>query len=260
VADPLPAVAEAAAAGATADLFADIRATVGVRVVNLVWRHLAILPGALPWAWSAVRPLYVHGIVDEAAVQFREAMIVPRLQSLAGEVAPGVDDVLASYDHSNTVNLFSLGALRCWMRGELAPGGLPREGQRLPVPDVTLPRLASIHDVTPETWSLIVRLNSFGDPDQVIMASMYRQLAHAPRFLQRIESALAAAAADGALDRAIKANQQQARRRSTLLARAIVAPPAPLPQEIERGIGLFLDHAIGPMVTICRAIRLARGA
>ena len=39
--DPFPAIPEAAASGETADLLADIRATVGVRVVNLVWRHLA---------------------------------------------------------------------------------------------------------------------------------------------------------------------------------------------------------------------------
>ena len=44
--DPFPAIAEASAAGETADLFADIRATVGVRVVNLVWRHLATPDGA----------------------------------------------------------------------------------------------------------------------------------------------------------------------------------------------------------------------
>ena len=44
--DPFPAVVEASATGETADLFADIRATVGVRVVNLVWRHLATLDGA----------------------------------------------------------------------------------------------------------------------------------------------------------------------------------------------------------------------
>jgi len=55
VADPFPAIAEASATGETADLFADIRATVGVRVVNLVWRHLATIDGALPWAWAAWR-------------------------------------------------------------------------------------------------------------------------------------------------------------------------------------------------------------
>ena len=258
--DPLPAVAEAAVAGEIAELFVDIRATSGVRVVNLVWRHLATLPGALPWAWSAVKPLYLRGIVDQAAVRFREVMVVPRLASLAGDVPPGVDDVLASYDHSNTINLFALGALRSWMRGELAPGGMPEEGPRLAAPDVDLPRLASQYDVTPETWSLILHLNGFGDRERVVLASMYRHLAHAPQFLRRVDAALAGVAADGSLDRAIKANQQQARRRVTLLARAITASPPPSPEAIERGVALFLDHAIGPMVTICRAIRLARDA
>ena len=72
--DPFPAVVEAAATGQTADLFADIRATVGVRVVNLVWRHLATIEGALPWSWSAVKPLYVRGIADGAVLRFRDGM------------------------------------------------------------------------------------------------------------------------------------------------------------------------------------------
>src|SRR5256885_784257 len=105
VSEPFPAIAEASATGETADLFADIRATVGVRVVNLVWRHLATLDGALPWAWTAVKPLYLKGIADQAVVHFRESMIVPKLGSLAGPEPISVDAVLASYDHSNTVNL-----------------------------------------------------------------------------------------------------------------------------------------------------------
>jgi len=149
VADPFPAVAEAAATGETAELFADIRATVGVRVVNLVWRHLATMEGALPWAWAAVKPLYVEGIADQAAVRFRESMELPQLGSLAGAQPQSVDDVLASYDHSNTINLFALGALRAWLRGETAADGRPEQGPRLPAPDVTLPKLASREDVTP---------------------------------------------------------------------------------------------------------------
>ena len=109
--DPFPAVVEAAATGQTADLFADIRATVGVRVVNLVWRHLATLDGALPWAWRAVKPLYLQGMADRAVVDFRRDMALPKLGSLTGKEPTSVDAVLASYDHSNTVNLFALGAL-----------------------------------------------------------------------------------------------------------------------------------------------------
>jgi hypothetical protein len=258
VADPFPAIAEAAATGETAALFADIRSTVGVRVVNLVWRHLATIDGALPWAWAAVKPLYAQGIADRAAARFRESMTLPVLGSLAGEAPASVDDVLASYDHSNTINLFALGALVAWLRGETATAGTPERGPRLPAPDVTLPKLVSREDVTLETWELVRRLNRFGDKRQVILASMYRHLAHAPDFLRRIEATLEPVEADGSLERAIMANRRDAAERAKLLARAIDAAPSPSAERIEAGVSAFIDHAIGKMVTICRAIRVAR--
>ncbi len=259
--DPFPAIAEAAATGETADLFADIRATVGVRVVNLVWRHLATLDGALPWAWAAVKPLYLAGMPDEAARRFRETMSLPRLASLAGDDPASVDAVLASYDHSNTINLFALGALVAWLRGEAVSRPAPLGGVRLPAPDVTLPPLASEADVSPETWALVLRLNRFGDrPQPLILASMYRHLAHAPAFLQRVEKVLASARADGSLDRAITANRAAAHESAKHLAKAISAQPPALADKIEAGVSGFVDHAIGKMVTICRAIRVARGS
>jgi hypothetical protein len=257
--DPFPAVAEASATGEIADLFTDIRATVGVRVVNLVWRHLATIEGALPWAWSAVKPLYLAGMPDEAARRFRKAMVVPRLATLAGDQPTSVDAVLASYDHSNTINLFALGALVAWLRGE-AVGPAPPGGSRLPAPDVTLPLLASEADVSPEVWAMVQRLNRFGDrPQPLILASMYRHLAHAPAFLQRVEQALTPAHADGVLDRAITANRAAAHESAKHLAKAISAQPPALAGKIEAGVSGFVDHAIGKMVTICRAIRVARG-
>jgi len=259
VSDPFPAIAEAEASGSTAELFADIRATVGVRVVNLVWRHLATMDEALPWAWAAVRPLYQQGMVDQTVIGFRQAMALPRLATLAGDEPASVDAVLASYDHSNTVNLFSLGALAAWLRGEGAAHGLPQPGPRLPTPDVALPALASENDVTPETWRRVLRLNCFGDSEQpLILASMYRHLAHAPAFLARLEPALAAVQADGSLDRAIAANREAARRSSRLLARAITAERPAHATDIESSVSAFVNHAIGKMVTICRAIRVAR--
>ena len=257
--DPFPAIAEASATGETADLFADIRSTVGVRVVNLVWRHLATLDGALPWAWAAVKPLYLDGLPDQAARRFRETMAIPKLASLAGDAPASVDAVLASYDHSNTINLFALGALVAWLRGE-AVGSAPSGGARLPAPDVTLPPLASEADVSPETWALVQRLNRFGDrPQPLILASMYRHLAHAPAFLQHVEQALAPAQADGELDRAIAANRAAAHQTAKQLAQVISAERPALAGKIEAGVSGFVDHAIGKMVTICRAIRVARG-
>jgi hypothetical protein len=259
VSDPFPAVAEAAAIGETAHLFADIRATVGVRVVNLVWRHLATFDGALPWAWGAVKPLYLAGMPDEAARRFREAMVVPHLASLAGAQPASVDAVLASYDHSNTINLFALGALVAWLRGEASGEVAPVGGPRLPAPDVTLPSLASEADVSPETWALVLRLNRAGDPRQLILASMYRHLAHAPAFLGEVEKVLRAVQADGSLDRAIASNRASAQDTARHLADAISTERPASADKIEAGVAAFVDHAIGKMVTICRAIRTARG-
>ena len=257
--DPFPAIAEASALGETAELFTDIRATVGVRVVNLVWRHLATFDGALPWAWAAVKPLYLAGLPDQAARRFRETMVLPKLVPLAGAEPASVDAVLASYDHSNTINLFALGALVAWLRGEVGVGAAPAGGPRLPAPDVTLPTLASQADVAPETWALVLRLNGFGDDRQLILASMYRHLAHAPAFLRRIETALQAVQADGSLARAIGANRVRAQQAARELARAISADRPAAADRIEPAVSAFVDHAIGKMVTICRAIRVARG-
>ena len=257
--DPFPAVAEAAAMGQIADFFADIRATIGVRVVNLVWRHLATMDGALPWAWTAVKPIYVEGMADAAVVRFRQTMIVPHLTSLAGPEPASVDAVLASYDHSTTINLFALGALVAWLRGETAAAGTPMRGARLAAPDLALPPLASEGDVAPDVWAMVLRLNHFGDrPEPLILASMYRQLAGTPDFLKRVERALAPAQADGTLDRAIAVNREAARVEARVIARAISASSPP-PVPIEVSVAAFLDHAIGKMVTICRAIRVVRG-
>lgn len=259
--DPLPAITEASATGEVADLFADIRTTVGVRVVNLVWRHLATMDGALPWAWAAVKPLYLAGLPDAAMAAFHRTMEVPKLVSLAGEEPTSVDAVLASYDHSNTINLFALGALRAWLKGEAACKGTIEPGPRKAAPDLALPRLASEQDVAPETWALVLRLNRFGDePQPLILASMYRHLAHAPAFLAKVEAALAPVAADGSLRRAVLDNRRTAATLSADIARAISADRPAHAMEIEKAVGLFVDHAIGKMVTICRAIRVARGA
>ena len=207
-----------------------------------------------------MKPLYLQGMADRAVVDFRRDMTLPQLGSLAGHEPASVDAVLASYDHSNTVNLFALGALVARLRGDVADEGMAEQGVRLPAPDVELPLLASEADVSPETWQRVLRLNQIGDrPEPLILASMYRHLAHAPAFLQRLEAALAPAQADGSLDRAILGNRRAAHRRARLLARAISADRPRHAEEIEASVSAFVEHAIGKMVTICRAIRVARG-
>ena len=64
--ESVPSVLESDATGEIAKIYADIRATLGTSVVNLVWRNLATLPGALRWTWETVRPLYLGAAAGHA--------------------------------------------------------------------------------------------------------------------------------------------------------------------------------------------------
>ena len=81
--DPVPAISEAEASGHIAVLFDDIRATLGVLVVNLIWRHLAVFPGGLAWAWQSLKPLYANGAVSAQATALRAGLDIPKLPGLS---------------------------------------------------------------------------------------------------------------------------------------------------------------------------------
>src|ERR1700722_5309137 len=90
--ESVPSILESAATGEIAEIYADIRATLGTSVVNLIWRNLATLPGALPWTWAAVRPLYVGGAAAHAAA-VRRTLALPAVPKLSADTlaAAGVD-------------------------------------------------------------------------------------------------------------------------------------------------------------------------
>lgn len=268
----IPAIDEAAATGDAAALFADIRATLGVGVVNLIWRHLATIDGALPWAWSSVRPLYAEGIIEAEAERLRERMRLLDLPRVPAEVLSsvgldatalaGAKTVLATYDRSNTMNLLALSALLASLDGNIASGGQLVAGRAGGV-EGALPKLVTDADVTAETWSLVLRLNMLGERDEGrVLASMYRHLAHWPGVLALAWMLLSPVDADGSLGGVIADNLAAAKARARVLAGrlkpsgAAELPPAQR-AAARKAITLFVDHPIGKMVTICRMLRLA---
>jgi len=56
-----------------AALYAELRQATGVPLVNLIHRHLATLPGVLPWVWQAIRPPLEDGRLAGA----RERLAAP---------------------------------------------------------------------------------------------------------------------------------------------------------------------------------------
>ncbi|HVY16974.1 MAG TPA: hypothetical protein VHB27_17260 [Rhodopila sp.] len=269
--DPVPAVTEAAATGETAAIFADIRQVLGVDVVNLVWRHLATIDGALPWAWRALRPLYADGSVAGEAAALRSDLVLPSMPAIRPEVYAGlglrpndlaaIRDVLAAYDHTNAMAAVALTALRARLDGR-APGNV-EASEPMPVaaaPRIWLPKLLDLSGLRPETAALVTTLNGFGTRRPgAVLASMYRHLAHWPPYLSFAWLLLAPPDSDGRLAGAIDAAQRLAASRAdrllVRLAASAALPPPALAARISAAIEPFAGDVIVKMLVICAFLR-----
>lgn len=261
--DPVPAITEAEATGEIAEIYRDIRATLGVPVVNLIWRYLATMPGALPWTWSTVRPLYASGEVARAAAHLRQSLILPQqpewpvaaleAAGLTVNDQAGIRQVLTSYDRSNAMNLVALAALRAKVRGQADAEPLPAADPGAEI-EGDLPALVPLGDMPAATRDLVLMLNAIGDPEQRVLASMYRHLSHWPAFLALVWTRLAVLDRDGNVDRMIAENLEIAQSISRRLAHRMPAPGADLPPDVkaqaEDALDLFIRYAIGRMVPI----------
>lgn len=275
----MPAVAEDAAGGETAALFADIRAVLGVGVVNLIWRHLATIPGALPWAWGAVRPAYADGRLAAAAAGLEATLALPRVAALPPAVlgAAGLDaaargavgSVLAAYAWTNPLALVALSALALRLEGGAATvtapaAHPPMDRATLPplaLPPLALPPLPGPAELSPDTIALIGELNALGAtrPDAVL-ATMYRHLAHWPPALALAWMLLAPRAEDGSLGDAIAGCRAAARGAAARLPPgAGDALPAASRAAVADALDRFGDEVLPRMVVACGMLRRAFG-
>ncbi len=263
--DPVPAVTEAAATGETAEIFADLRATLGVNVVNLIWRHFATLPGALPWAWATVKPVYVSGRVAHEAERIKAGLVLPRVPAwpravlaCAGIDADGeasIRRILASYNRSNALNLAALSALVRRIDGapvvSIVASASDRSVQAASI-EGALPKLLALDEVGTDTAELIRRINLLGDRiDGRIIASMYRHLAHWPGYLALCHAHLAPIAADGRLEKMIRATVSLGGAAGARLQPELEELPLPATADAVRSAATdFIEHAIGRMVPV----------
>ena len=57
--ESMPSILESEATDEVAEIYADIRQVLGTSIVNLIWRNLATIPGALEWTWFTAKPPYL---------------------------------------------------------------------------------------------------------------------------------------------------------------------------------------------------------
>ena len=270
--DPVATITEADASGEVAALYADIRAILGVPVVNLIWRHLAVMPGGLAWAWDSLKPLYASGAVAAQAAALRAGLKVPVLVGLSGPVLGaaglGPDDlnrigmILDSYERSNAMNIIALGALLARLEGTAAGAAEAPPGAAAAADPVAgeMPALLSLDAMSPPVRALVEDLNRIGGRDE-ILASMYRHLANWPIYLALVHALIAPFGAAGRLEPLILGVIAEGRGRAAGIAGELATPAhtpdAAVRQNMRAALSQFIDGPIGKMITIVPLIRQA---
>ncbi len=135
-------IPEAGAPAEIAALYDDMRRVMRVPTVNLIHRHMAALPGVLPWAWSLLRGPIRTGAVDASMVRVTAGLSLRLTPASAPRELPaGLRDLLAAYNRGNGLNLVALTALRQSLDLPEIPRGPADDA---PAPQAALPPLPPV--------------------------------------------------------------------------------------------------------------------
>jgi len=230
----LPELHESQATGRIAEIYEEIRRFSGVPYVSSLQRYVATLPGVLEWAWDAVRPAIVSGVIPETGWRLaRDVRIAPAAPVTAAMVrAWGVDaaglsamrNVAENFVRVSPVNLMTGACLRLILTGT-TPAGAGFAGSWTPPAMLPpMPGNVEIGGLAPAQRAVIMRFATEVD-GQPFIPALYRQLAHWPSMLAWL--------ADGLVPRlhAPETNQARAAFRAAALqaAEPIVRSLPPLP-------------------------------
>ena len=188
---------EARATGELRRIYAEIRELSGVPVVALIYRHLATLPGVLPWAWSLLGPAMRAGAVQQRAWKLARAAAIERQPVLPAAAlrAVGVGEaeqrtiaqVLAVYNRHNPVNFIVVRCLSLHLAGGRFDGTADAQWPAWtpPQPLPELPPMVDPAAMAPTVRELALLLGNRGPTatPSPLWPSLYRHLAHWPAFL-----------------------------------------------------------------------------
>jgi hypothetical protein len=265
--ESVPSILESDATGNVAEIYADIRQVLGTSIVNLIWRNLATMPGALEWTWITAKPLY-RGLAPGYAEAVRRAIDLPVVPpfsrdtlataGLSYDDVTRIRDILDSYHYTNALALVALSALV--MHFEPAQQDTVRPLDSSPRPlGIKLPELPPMQSLKPEVVRLIEELNGFGeDTDKSLIASMYRHLGYWPTYLSLVRTMLVPLETNGQLHTLTRSIRDLARSHGSGLAQHL--RPSTAPDSLQQALAScrrFVDHPISRMTGICSLIRTA---
>ncbi len=270
--DPVPSIAEVDATGEIAELYADIRESLGMPFVNLVWRNVASVPGGLKWAWTTMKPLYQQGAVYVEARQLRDNQTLPPVPTLPRAVlrAVGVDAAaeisiraaIDGYDRGNPLNIVTFSALMSRLRGEEPSAPPPAPVDAAPESPAVgeTPKMLNFDQMDPVAADTVRAVNLLGARGHAreVQVSLPRNRAHWPGFLSLYWTILAPLHDDGRLADCIDAVLEDGRKRGSRMAAALGATPEPA-EETRRGVLESLENlvpnAMGRMIPVVSLLK-----
>ena len=196
-------VAEAEATGDVALVYEEVRRTYAVPYVSSLFRHLAVYPGLLPWAWRILRPALLSGAVQRLAWQRVDVAELPPLPPLSREALSrlGVDaaclsairTVCESFARVSPINLV-VAACLARLLGERQTGAEPAvvalEPADLPAPLPAMPGTVPAAELTPEMRAVLATFET-DLAGEVFVPGLWRILAHWPGFLGSLSASFA---------------------------------------------------------------------
>lgn len=187
---PTPAdMRESEASGATAAIFADIRAVQRAGNVNYIWRHLATIPDALDAAWLRVKPR-TGEIRDFGEAVWSRAQILARPCLGAASGLPAWPEeasrVFASYAVGNRWNLAALTLLLTGRLPDVPEAQAPQPVSGVPA----IPAFDALPE--PVKGAITALANAGPGADSGIRPSLWVHLGLWPETLLAIEPGLSA--------------------------------------------------------------------
>lgn len=205
----LPEISAQEASGEIRDIYDAIAAALGVRLVNLVYRHLATVPGALEWAWGIVGERFADGTfaAEAAAIAGIAGASGGDAQQIslgAAGLAPAeADAVLATldaYNRANPMNAISLQVIALAL-AEGRPASFGKAGRADTGGLAELLPIAPLDGLPPDTRALLATLAQQATGGRsAVVPSLFRHFTAWPPLLEALSRWLGPVAESGAID------------------------------------------------------------
>jgi hypothetical protein len=189
----LPELLESQATDEIAVIYDEIRRFSGVPYVSSLQRYLATLPAALEWAWAAVRPAMVSGIIPETGWRLASDVRISPTEPISAtmlqhwkvdaDTLAVIRNIAANFVRVSPVNLVTGACLDLLLTGHMPAGtSLPPTDWMPPALLPPMPGNVDPAALPAKQRDVLLRFATDvgGTP---FIPALYRQLAHFPPVL-----------------------------------------------------------------------------